>query len=113
MLPVSYRLKKTKDFEKIFKFGKSFSQNGLNFKFINKSNSSKKRIGFIISSKVIKKANKRNRLRRKLQEIVRKRINLIKKNIDGIFIIREDLNSQKSKDLALLIDKLLKKTHLI
>ena len=111
MLKVDYRLKKTKDFERVFKFGKSVSQNGLSFKFLNKTNNSRKRFGFIISSKIIKKANKRNQLRRKLQEITRKKMNLIKKNIDGVFIVRKDLSQQKSNNLSPLIDKLFKQFY--
>ena len=111
MLKVDYRLKKTKDFERVFKFGKSVSQDGLSFKFLNKTKNSSKRFGFIISSKIIKKANKRNQLRRKLQEITRKKMNLIKKNIDGVFIVRKDLSQQKSNNLSPLIDKLFKQFY--
>jgi len=70
MLIKENRLRKKKDFETIFKNGKTFKEGFLILKITN-NNLETNRFGFIISQKVSKKATIRNRIKRRLREVVR------------------------------------------
>ena len=86
MLPVKNRLKKEKDFEKVFKTGKGFKEKFLYLK-IKKNNLGVSRFGFVISKKVSKKATSRNKLKRRLRELVKIKLPKIKKGIDGTIVV--------------------------
>lgn len=70
MLPKQNRLKKYKDFQKLFKKGKSLKEDFIAIKF-NHNNLPLSRFAIIVSTKVSKKAVKRNRIKRQIREIVR------------------------------------------
>jgi ribonuclease P protein component len=65
-----YSLNKKKDFEKIFKAGKSAFGASLMVKATD-NEFKKNQFGIVISSKVSKKATERNKARRRLKEIAR------------------------------------------
>lgn len=111
MLPKENRLKKNKDFEMVFKKGKGFSQNFLFLKFI-KNNLKVTRFGFVVSKKVSKKAVIRNRIKRRLREIVRKKIAEIEKGRDIIIIVIPDINSD-FKALRDAVDKIFVKAGIL
>jgi ribonuclease P protein component len=64
------RLKKERDFENVFKKGKAVKGGFLFIKYI-KNDLDLLRFGFVVSTKVAKKAVERNRVKRILSEIVR------------------------------------------
>jgi len=64
------RLKKKLDFEDVFQKGRSVQGNFLFIKYI-KSELDMPRFGFVVSTKVAKKAVERNKIRRILSEAVR------------------------------------------
>lgn len=70
MLPKLYRLTKNKDFERVAKFGQSVYSQELTIKWI-KNNLLISRFGFVISTKAAKRANVRNKIKRRLREIIR------------------------------------------
>src|SRR3989344_755261 len=70
MLPKKNRLTKTKDFEKIFKQGRSFYTKLLGVKVLANQTGSN-RFGIVISSKISKKSTKRNKLKRQLRQALR------------------------------------------
>lgn len=49
------------------------------------------KVGFIVSSKVSKKATERNRIKRLFREIMRKIIPDLKTNIVGVFLVKSDI----------------------
>lgn len=69
-LPKQNRLKKKKDFDEVFKKGKAANGAFLFIKF-RKSSSAASRFGFVVSTKVAKKAVLRNKIRRVLSTAVR------------------------------------------
>lgn len=72
MLPRLNRLTKKKDFEETYQQGKAVGGNFLLIK--TKPNQEKQtRIGIVVSKKVAKKATERNKLKRRIREIVRKK----------------------------------------
>ncbi len=69
MLGKENRLRRKKDFEEIFKKGRSFKESFLVLKIL-KNNLKVSRFGFVVSQKVSKKAVVRNKIKRRLREIV-------------------------------------------
>jgi len=110
MLSFRNRLKKQKDFEKIFKNGKSFKQGSLYLK-INKNDLQSSRFGFIISKKFSKKAVERNRIKRILREIVKERIEEVVKGLDVAIIVNPETKAD-FQELKKTIDILFKKSGL-
>jgi ribonuclease P protein component len=84
MLQRKFRLSRGADIKRTLKghqvrggyFSIRFSRNGIN----------EPRFGFIASVKVAKKATRRNRLKRRTREIIKKNIKNIKKGYDVLFI---------------------------
>ena len=111
MLPVRNRLKKKKDFERIFKEGQGFKQGFLYLK-IKKNNLKSSRFGFIVSKKFAKKAVIRNKIKRRLRELIKIKLPEIKKGIDGIIIVIPGLKTTDFRQLEEIINKLFKKAKL-
>jgi len=111
MLPVRNRLKKKKDFERIFKEGQGFKQGFLYLK-IKKNNLESSRFGFIVSKKFAKKAVIRNKIKRRLRELIKIKLPEIKKGIDGIIIAIPGLKTTDFQQLEEIINKLFKKAKL-
>jgi len=85
MLPKKNRVKKKKDFKRIFKESKNKKNNIFVLK-IAKNNLNINRFGFVVSQKVSKKATIRNKVRRRLAGALRDERKNIKKGIDMVFI---------------------------
>ena len=71
MLPEKNRLSKKKDFDKVFKKGKSSFDGLLGVKML-KNEQEFTRFGIIVSSKVSKKAVIRNKIKRRIRNIIAK-----------------------------------------
>lgn len=111
MLPKENRLKRKKDIENVWKHGKSQRFNSLLLKAV-KNNLAKTRFAFIVSVKVAKKAVKRNKLKRRLREIIRKKLPQIKPGFDVIISALVGLTEKNFQQLEEIVDKLLEKTAL-
>lgn len=105
MLPRQHRLTRNKDFQKVFKEGKYISvRNGfLCVKFL-KNTLGFSRFGFIVSSKVSNKANKRNRIRRVLQGIVLNKLATVKPGFDVVIIAKKAVGGKSFKDISSTIN---------
>lgn len=115
MLPSRNRLKKKTDIERVLKMGRSFKEGFLVFKIL-KTDLSKMRFGFIVPKKISKKATVRNRIKRKLGEIIRsklKKINLTEgsaeKGIDGLLIATPGLENKDFWEIEEAIGELFSK----
>lgn len=111
MLPKTNRLKKKKDFEKVFKKSQGFKENFLVLK-IAKNNLKLSRFGFIVSTKFSKKATIRNKIKRRLSEIVKTKLSKIKKSRDGIIIVVPGLKIDNYWELEEIVNKLFEKAKL-
>ena len=107
MLKKENRLRKNKDFEKVFKKGKSYYSDFLSLKI--KENSSKQnRFAFIVSQKVAKRANVRNKIKRRLREIIKKEQEKIKPGWDVVLIAKPGAEKEKFRSLYEETNKLIK-----
>lgn len=80
-LPKISRIKKQKEFDKVFKGGEIY-KNSLFIVRVFKNNLNITRFGFIVSQKVSKKAVERNRIKRRLSEIAKTNSDNIKSGTD-------------------------------
>ena len=92
MLPQTQRIQKNKDFEKVFKKGKSVFTKNLSFRFLPNNNADQLsvRFGFIISNKVNKLAVRRNAIKRQLRQICQVLIPEIKQSCDIVIMVKQD-----------------------
>ncbi|MCD6271040.1 ribonuclease P protein component [bacterium] len=111
MLPKKHRLKKKKEFERVFKEGKAAKKDLLFIRFL-KNNLETTRFGFIVSKKISKKAVVRNKVKRRLREAAREMLPKIKPGYDIVVVAQrgiEKLNFFQIKDN---LKELLKKIDL-
>ena len=111
-LPKINRIKKKKDFEIIFKKGTGFQNSLLVLKII-KNNFGGSRFGFIVSQKVSKKATIRNKVRRRLAEIIKAEFKNIKDGLDIVFISLPGIEKKEFSDIKDALQKLLIKAGII
>lgn len=111
MLPKKNRLKKRKDFERVFKQGKGFKEDFLYLKIV-KNNFETTRFAIVVGKNFSKKAVERNKIRRQINEILGAKLTEIKPGIDGVIVL---LLKEKTEFLELkkLVDKLFKRAKLI
>lgn len=112
MLPRENRLKKDKDLQYVYKRGRSFFTKDLGIKYV-KNQFNVSRFAFIVSTKLDKRAVRRNRLKRQMSEIFRNRLKDIKKGFDLVVIARNIELSCDFKGLERNVDFILKKTKLL
>ena len=111
MLSNINRLRKKKDFEKVLKEGKSFKEDFLILK-IKKNKLEELRFGFIVSQKVSKKAVVRNKIKRRLREVIKEEIKRIKKGFDIILITLPETEIKDFQKIKTTIEKLFKKARI-
>lgn len=102
-----YRLK-GKEFEEVLKKGKGFKSDNLILKILPKGK--EKRFGFLISKKILKKAVERNKLKRRLREILRENVEKIKEGTRIVFITLPGLEKKNFWELKKIFEKLLRKS---
>jgi len=108
MLKKDSVLKKNKDFREIFN-GHDFTRNNFFYLIKNPNNLNKSRFGFIVSSRVSKKASERNLIKRRLRAIIKKYLKDVKPGLDvaiGVYpgVLNKDYKTMEEK-MAELIRK--------
>ena len=107
------RLQKRKDIDLVFKKGKTFKEGLLLLKVLE-TDLSASRLAFVISQKVSKKANIRNKLRRRLKDISQKLLKEKKdRSRDILMIILPGLEKKEYKELENMVKKTFEKLKLI
>lgn len=105
MLPEKNRLKKKRDFERVFKEGSGFKEDFLYLKIIGNGLKSS-RFGFAISKKFSKKATTRNQIKRRIRELVKTRLPLMKRSVDGVIVVIPGLEKKDFWELEEVINSL-------
>jgi len=111
MLPLQNRLKKKKDFERVFKGGRGY-QEGFLFLKLLKNGLTVSRFGFVVSQKISKKATLRNKIKRRIREAVRKALPNIKPGFDGVWVALKGLEIKDFKETEGIVQKLFQKSQL-
>lgn len=111
MLSKQYRLQKDKDFELVFKKGRIVSNEFLFLKLI-KNNLAVSRFGFIISKKISKNATVRNKIKRRLREIIRKELAKIKQRFDIVIGVKAEILDKNYQETEKEVKSLLEKSGL-
>jgi ribonuclease P protein component len=106
MLKKENRLTQKKDFDRVFKKGRGIKSNSLFLKILE-NNKECTRIGIIVSKKVSKKAVERNKIKRRIREIIRK-IDFCK-GFDIILITYPNIKEKDFKGISEEINYLFKK----
>lgn len=113
MLKKESRVRKQKDFDRIFgKGGSFFSERFVALKATT-NDLGRSRAGFIVSNKISKSAVKRNRIKRLMREAVRLRWQEISPGFDMVFMARADISEMSFADVDKGVDSLLKKSGLL
>ncbi len=105
-----YRLRKRRDFEYTYRKGRSIA-NAFLVLVYRRSKFSITRAGFTVSRKY-GNAVKRNKIRRQLKEIYRKRIPYLKPGFDLIFIVRKNAYQIEFEKLENAVDNLLRRARI-
>ncbi|MDI6778039.1 MAG: ribonuclease P protein component [Patescibacteria group bacterium] len=104
MLSIKYRLKSKKEFNEVFRRGKTISNDVLLAKY-QRDNFGNLKIGFSVGVKFSKKASERNRAKRWLREAVRSMIEKIAPGHKIIFLINSKF-SYEQMSCSLVKDKI-------
>lgn len=108
MLARKYRLTAEKDYARIFAKGRPFSGRGIGMKVV-RNGLETARFGFVVSTKVAKRAVVRNLIKRRMREIVRKRMPSVLDGIDVVFMARSESVNMTFADIERTIGELLAK----
>lgn len=112
MLKKKFRVRKQKEFELIFNQGRKIKSES--FLIIYLSNNLKlSRFAFIVSAKIDKKAVARNKIKRRLREIVRKNLSRIRKGYDFIVIASPRIKEKSFQEIKDEMEKILSRNKLL
>ncbi len=112
MFPRKYRLRKKRDFEKVFKEGDAYF--GRFFMVRMKRNELPfSRFAFVFPVKQEKRATRRNRGKRLFREATRQLSPFVKRGFDIIFIIKKEALGEHFEDIKRETEKLLKKAGIL
>lgn len=105
MLPSQFRLSKKKDFDMVFKKGRSTA---LRYFFIRwqKNQLKTSRIGIIVSNKVSKKATIRNTIKRRIREIMWTQVPLLG-SVDIIIVAKQGSVNASYIDIRTDLEKII------
>lgn len=112
MLSKKYKLKKENDFKKVFQRGKFYQNKLIRIKVLAKQ-SEENRFGFVVGTRISKKATERNRIRRQLEEIVRLDLNQLKSGFDMIVFPQAEILTKDYQQIEKALFDLLKRANLL
>jgi len=111
MLAKRNRLKNKKDLENVFKKGENFKEDFLILKVVPNS-LNLIRFGFIVSPKISKKATLRNKIKRRLSQLIGLKLEKLKKGIDAIFIALPGIEKKDFWEIEETIEKIFDKAKI-
>lgn len=91
MLAKKFRLKDTKNFDRIQKEGKVFQSTNFGIAFLNRGDKEPSHFGFIVSTKIAKDAVDRNRFKRAMSEAVRIASIDLSSGFDAVFLAKTSI----------------------
>lgn len=108
MLPKTHRLTKKRDFDAVFKRGKSVKAD---FLFVRALASvlPQSRFGFVVSNKVSPKATVRNKIKRQLRSACAQVLPLLKKRADYVIVSTPNIAGKNFSQIQQAVGEALKK----
>jgi len=116
MLSRKYKLKRDNDFKKVFKQGKYYQEDFIKIKALE-NDLEFSRFGFIVGLKISKKSTQRNKIKRKLEEIIHLKLKQIsisgkKPNFDIIILVDLEILEKNYQEIEKTLINLFKKAKL-
>jgi len=112
MLPKENRLKKEKEFEAVFKGGRTIRGKSVFLRYLI-NGTEQTRVGFVVSKKISKLAVERNKAKRRMRDIVRLKKNNLKDGLSVVIVSLPPIKGMEYKEIKEDIEKLLSKEELI
>ena len=112
MLPKNRRIVKLSEWNKLHKRGKGAHSTEVVLKYIS-NNTEISRFGFIVSTKISKKAVDRNLIKRRMRDVIEKNLSNIQEGYDIIFIAKARILGKNYTEIEKRIIKLLEKERLL
>ena len=112
MLAKKQRLNADKDYARLFAKGRAFHARGVIMKAMkNKGETTK--VGFVVSTKVAKKANVRNLIKRRMREVVRKHYLFLEKGLAIAFMAKTESKAMSFAEIEKSVLELLWKSGIL
>jgi len=112
MLAKNCRLTKQKEIERVFKGGKGSFDKIIGVKAVSQEQELP-RFGIVVSTKVSRQAVIRNKVKRRIRDVLKNHLNLIKKNQDILIIALPGIKEVEYQDIEQSLQKHFKKLKLI
>jgi len=112
VLPQKYCLKRKKDFQRAIQRGRKIEKDFLVLKFF-KNSLKTTRISFVVSQKVSKKASSRNKIKRRLREIIKINLPDLKPGYDLIFFTKKGIIEKNFWEIKEVVGQILKEAKII
>ncbi|HNY36214.1 MAG TPA: ribonuclease P protein component [Candidatus Pacearchaeota archaeon] len=112
MLPKENRLKKEKEFEAVFKGGRTLKGKYVFLRYLI-NGTDKTRIGFVVSKKISKLAVVRNKVKRRMRDIVRLKRNKLKEGLSIVVVSLPSITKMTYKEIKEDLENLLSKGEII
>jgi ribonuclease P protein component len=112
MLPKKHRLTKKDNFDAIHRKGRFFGERFIAIKSL-KNNLSYSRFGFLVGLKVSKKAVVRNKIKRRIRESVKLKLDKIKPGFDIVVLTKPEITEKDYSEIKKAINSVLEKGNLL
>ena len=112
MISASHRFHGHNSLNSVYKRGSTARATQLNLRYVRQNGQRPYRFAVVVSRKVDKSAVVRNRIRRRVYEIVRQHSDLLTTGLDGVFtVFHAQLAELPAAELERIVVDLLQKTH--
>jgi ribonuclease P protein component len=110
MLPKENRLTDDYDFRRVKRLGRNYHSSLFKLGVARrKKEGQASRFGFVISTKIDKRAAVRNRIKRLLREAIRQRLEKIPAGFDFVFVVRPKIVGKNYEEVSAEVDRVLSK----
>lgn len=114
MLAKKFRFHRQSDVRRVYRDGASARSKRISLKYLKQTSAGDNRVAVVVSKKIDKKAVVRNRIRRRVYEIIRKSWPTTKQGYDLVFTVHNNsIATAPHQEIEAEIEKLLKKAELV
>lgn len=112
MFPRKYRLTKKAEFQKVLEKGTVFQGRLFGLAVLKSDTNQEPKIGIIVSNKISKRANVRNRIRRLLREAVRPYLGSLREGTLLVFLAKKSIVGENLESIKKETERLYEKAGL-